>query len=328
MGYREAVRRLFLFLFLVGCGARTDLGGSKGAGPACTKAPWILFDTQGGIAAVRRDGTDRHLLTTLVTSGDVKAFVPAMSPDGNSLVFITFSNDGEQELSLLDLPSGKRRTIAQVTPQPPHTGFGKAAISYDNEWIAFGNSPDLHLVAFDDTGDHVIVPGPFEEGCCPWSYGHPQFSADSSLIYYSTIGRLSSIRTDGSNNQLLYQDQFFSNPTIAGFVFPNVSLSNDGKKLVAQVACDVSELRIFATTDLPAKDPCSVGTKLVETGISQASNEASNPSWGPADVIAYDDGADVFLIPASGGSKTNLTQNGADAFAADPVWAPGCANVP
>jgi hypothetical protein len=90
----------------------------------------------------------------------------------------------------------------------------------------------------------------------------------------------------------------------------------------------VSELRIFATSDLPAKDPCSVGTKLVETGLSQAPNESSNPSWGPTDVIAYDDAADIFLIPAGGGAKTNLTQNDTETFAAEPVWAPGCANVP
>lgn len=318
-----------LLLCLAGCGARTDLGGSKSGGqPPCTKAPWILFDTQGGIGAIRSDATDRHLLA-LDAGVNAHARVPAMSPDGNSLVFIVFSDDGEQLLGLLDLPSGKRRTIAQRTPQPPQTGFGKAAVSYDNKWIAYGDSPDLHLVAFDDVySNHVIVQGPFEEGCCPWSYGHPQFSADSSLIYYSTIGRLSSIRTDRSNDQLLYQDQFFANPTISGFVFPNVSLSNDGKRLVAQVACDVSELRIFSTSDLPTSDPCSTGTKLVETGISQASNEASNPAWGTADVIAYDDGADVFLIPAAGGPAMNLTQNGADAFAADPVWAPACANVP
>ena len=324
MGYRVGVR-LLLLLFLSACGARTDLGGSKAGTAPCTKAPWVLFDYSDGhgpysIAAMRADGTEFHVAIS-------SAFLPSMSPDGASLLYLT-GDDQTQHLVLLDLASQSTRTVVSTTVEPPHAGLGKGAVSFDRRFIAFGNSPDLHLVNFDGSNDHVIVTGPYEAGCCPWSYGHPQFSDDSSLIYFSTIGRLSSIHTDGSNDQLLYQDQFFSNPTIPGFVFPNVSLSNDGKKLVAQVACDVSELRIFSTSDLPTKDPCAAGTKLVLTGLSQASNEASNPAWGPADTIAYDDGADIFLIPAAGGDKTNLTQNSGEAFSADPTWAPGCANIP
>jgi hypothetical protein len=320
------MRFLWLLLFVVSCGARTDLGGvSKGNAP-CTKAPWVLFDYSEGsgyrIAAIRSDGTDFHIA---IADG----FQPNVSPDGASVLYIT-GDDQNESLVLLDLASQHKRTVATTSIVPPHTGFGKAAVSYDNQWIAFGNSPDLHLAKFDGSGDHVLVAGPYEAGCCPWSYGHPQFSADSSLVYYSTIGRLSSIHVDGSGNQLLYQDEFFSS-SVPGFVFPNVSLSPSGKKLVAHVACDVSALRIYDVTSLPASDPCAVGTKLVETGISQASNEASNPSWGPTDLVAWNEDKDVMLIASSGGAKTNLTSavtTGAGASAADPVWAPGCANIP
>lgn len=316
------------------CGARTELAGtgqSGEAGAPCTLAPWVVFDlfgvkNGGGLAAVRADGTGFHMLDL----GGERGFSPSVSPDGGSLLYITGDPEGNESLVLRDLASGNAHTVVHVTAAPPSSGLGKAAVSPDGRWIAYGDSPDVHLAKLDGSGDHVLVSGPYDEGCCSWSYGRPQFSGDSSLIYFSTIGRLESIHTDGSARQLLYQDQFFANPSIEGFVFPNVSLSPDKTKLVAQVACDASALRIFDVAALPA-DPCVTGTKLVETGVSLAPNEASNASWGPTNLLAYDDDKDVFVIDASGGAKTNLTASfttESGASASDPVWAPGCSNLP
>jgi Tol biopolymer transport system component len=312
--------RFLVLSFLVACGARTDLGGATSGAAPCGKSPWVLFDYGDGlgahgIAAIRADRTEFHIAIP-------DAFLPAMSPDGASLLYIT-GDDQNESLVLLDLASHEVRTVLTTTIVPPHIGFGKAAVSYDDKWIAFGNSPDLHLVHFDGSGDHVLVQGPYEAGCCPWSYGHPQFSLDSSIIYYSTIGRLESIHTDGSAQTLLYQDQFLTNPSIPGFVFPNVSLSPDGQKLVAQVACDVSALRVFDVASLPTTDPCKTGTELVQTGLSLASNEASNAAWGPTDLVAWDDAKDILLIPSGGGQTSNLTSiytTNANAAASDPVW--------
>ncbi len=202
-------------------------------------------------------------------------------------------------------------------------------MSPDGKLVAYGFIPDLRLATIDDQNDHVLIPGPYNAGCCPWSYGHPVFSPDSQTIYFSTIGILESIHTDGTGLQMLEQDQFFANPSIPGFSFPNVSLSPDGTELVAQVACDVAELRIFKVGVLPG-DPCTVGTKLVEVEASEASNEASNPSWGPTQIV-YDNNKDLFLIDPTGGTPQNLTQSvttGEESFASDPVWAPACAELP
>jgi Tol biopolymer transport system component len=323
------MRSLFVLATLIAaCGARTGLRGTgaDAGGPACTEPPWIVFDdfsTQGGgIAAMRADGSSFHLL-------GIDGFLPSVSPDGASLLYVTGSPEGDESLLLRDLASGQTRTIVQLTVQPPSSGLGKAAVSPDGRWIAYGDSPDLRLVAFDGSGDHLLVPGPYEAGCCPWSYGHPQFSADSATVYFSTIGRLASVGVDGSGPTLLWEDQFFSNPTIPGFVFPNASLSPDGKKLVAEVACDVSALRVFDAASLPA-DPCATGTHLVDVGVSESSNESSNPAWGPTGEIVYQDGADLWAIDAGGGTPKNLTSsltsNGG--AAADPTWAPGCAKLP
>jgi len=318
-------------LVLCACGARTELGGTLGGGgggATCTKSPWVVFDYNAAgqgfvLAAIRADGSDFHLL-------GIDGFLPSVSPDGASLLYVSGSPEGDESFVLRDLASGQTRTIAHQTVPPQSSGYGKSAISPDGKWIAYGDSPDLHVVRFDGSGDEFLVPGPYDAGCCSWSYGHPVFSADSSLIYFSTIGILESIRPDGSGLTLLAQDQFFSGSgNYPGFVFPNASLSPDGKKIVAQVACDASELRVFDAPTAPF-DPCGAGTKLVETGVSESGNEASNPSWGPTDLIVYDDGPDILTIPAAGGAKTNLTSalTGGGKNAADPVWASGCANVP
>ncbi|HEY1959973.1 MAG TPA: hypothetical protein VGH28_30400 [Polyangiaceae bacterium] len=321
--------RFFLasILLVTACGARTELGGTQVTGGAtCAKSPWVVFDYSPPgtfeLAAIRADGTDFHLL-------GIDGFLPSVSPDGASLLYLTSSSDDES-LVLRDLASGQTRTIVHISLDTPSSGLGKAAVSPDGKWIAYGNIPDLRIVRFDGSSDALLVPGPYNAGCCPWSYGHPVFSADSSLVCLSTIGILESIHPDGSDLTLLAQDHFFDGPPIyPGFVFPNASLSPDGKKLVAQVACDASELRVFDAPTAPF-DPCTTGTKLVETGVSESGNEASNAQWGPTNLIVYNDGSDLFLVDPSGGAKTNLTASvtAGGKAAADPVWAPGCANLP
>jgi hypothetical protein len=322
--------------FACACGSRTGLDVLARSTPpgdasaSCTKPPWIVFDydVQGSgyqIFAMHPDGSSLHA----VDLGATGTAYPSISPDGASLLYLTFSGDTDDSLLLRDLASGTTRTVAHVTVQPPSSGLGKGAVSPDNRLIAYGNSPDLRLVSFDGSNDRVLVSGPYEAGCCPWSYGHPAFGADSSTVYFSTIGRLEEIHVDGSGRLLLEHDQFFSNPQDPGFSFPNASPSPEYDALVAQVACDVSELRIYPLGSLPG-DACAAGTKLVELQGSQASNEAANPSWGPTGLIVYDDGADLFLVPATGGTPQNITASitTGGRVAADPVWASGCAEIP
>jgi hypothetical protein len=325
--------------FACACGARTGLevlaqstppgDASAEASAPCTKAPWVLFDydVQGmgyEIFAIHPDGSSLHALDL----GTTRTANPSISPDGASLLYRTYS-DTDDTLLLRDLASGTTRTIVHITVQPPSSGLSKGAVSPDNRLIAYGNSPDVHLVAFDGSNDRVLVSGPYEAGCCPWSYGHPAFGADSSTVYFSTIGRLEEIRVDGSGRRLLEQDQFFSNPQDPGFSFPNASFSPEYDALVAQVACDVSELRVYPLGSLPG-DPCAAGTKLaILQGSQGASNEAANPSWGPTGLIVYDDGVDLFLVPATGGTPQNITASitTGGRMAADPVWASGCSTL-
>jgi Tol biopolymer transport system component len=319
-------------LAVCACGARTELGGGitgSDGGTACTAAPWVVFDYEGGqssgIAAMRADGSSFHMLDL----GGMRGWDPSVSPDGTLLFYVVAPDDGSNSLVERDLVTSQTRTFLQITVQPSSNGLEKATVSPDGKLIAYELSPDIHLASIDGSNDRVLVSGPYNPNGLPFSYGHPAFSADSQTVYFSTIGLLESIHVDGSARVTLEQDQFFTNPSIPDFSFPNASLSPDGTELVAQIACDVSELRIFPIGSLPG-DPCTVGTKLVEVGSSQAFDEASNPSWGATQIV-YDDDKDLFLIDPTGGVPTNLTQSVTTAdssFAADPVWAPACAALP
>jgi Tol biopolymer transport system component len=312
-------------MLLLACGARTELGTGHGpVATTCSEPAWIIFDHESGISAIRSDGSSFHVLDL-----GVNGFIPSVSPDGKSLLFVT-GDEKTDELVLYDFASKQKRSIAKVTLTDLSSGLGKAAVSPDGKLIAYGEVPDVRIVSFDGSNDRLLVPGPYNEGCCPWSYGHPIFSGDSATVLYSTIGMLQSIRVDGTAQTLLEQDQFFPNVTIAGFVFPEPSFSPDYSKFVAQIACDVSELRIFGSGELPG-DPCTAGKKLVEVGLSQAYNEASNATWGPTNLIAYDLMKDIFVIDPSGGTPQNLTAaftTAEDSYASDPVWAPGCTEIP
>ncbi len=314
-----------LALLFFACGARTELGtGHGGPTATCTKPAWVIFDHDSGISAIRSDGTEFHVLDL-----GVRGFIPAVSPDGKSMLFVT-ADEKDAELLLFDFASKQKRSIAKIAVSDLSSGLGKGAVSPDGKLIAYGEIPDVRLVSFDGSSDRLLVPGPYNAGCCPWSYGHPVFSSDSSTVLYSTIGLLQSIHVDGTGQTLLEQDQFFPNVTIPGFVFPEPSFSPDYSKFVAQIACDVSELRIFGSTELPG-DPCKAGTKLVEVGLSEAYNEASNATWGPTNLIAYDLTKDIFLIDPAGGTPQNLTAPytiAEGSYASDPVWAPGCAEIP
>lgn len=317
---------------LAGCGARTPLeaDGDAAVAPSCAQ-PWLLFDFADGrsayrIAAVHPDGTGFRLLSL----GAEFSYAPNVSPDGRTLLFVVSSGMDEVSLRARDLLSGQTRTLARASTAGLSSGITRAALSPDNRYVAFGQSSSLHLANADGTSDRVALRGPFNAGCCQWGYGHPVFSADSATVFGATIGRLESLRVDGSNHRVLWSDRFFSNRSIPGFVFPNPALSPDGRRLVAQVACDTSQLRLYDASLAPA-DPCATGTRLVDVGPSMASNESANPSWGPGDLLAWSQDKDLFVLPVAGGTPVNVTSaltTAQGSFAAEPVWAPACANLP
>ncbi len=115
-------------------------------------------------------------------------------------------------------------------------------------------------------------------------------------------------------------------------LYPNAGFSPDRRRLAVGVDCDPTSLPAIAVFDwasLPA--PCASGQVVAQVSESSAFNGANDPSWGPTGLIAYGSDSDVYVVPATGGTPTDVTQGLTDAgmlTAEEPVWAPGCVVVP
>jgi len=312
-------RRLGLLVwagFCAACGARTELarGGSDAstdASSTCAAQPWLLFDYSDGTAgtfsiyAMHPDGSSFHPLDL----DGARGIWPTVSPDGTKLLYLKIVVNSVT-LVLRDLATHAEHALA--------TGLNltKAAMSPNNQLIAYGNVPDLHMVSADGTGDHVLV-----QGGGPVYADYPVFSLNSSTVYFNKAGSLESIRTDGTSLQVLSQS------TTGEGMELGPSLSPDGTKLVAPVDCGAFELRVFSVTSLPG-DLCMTGTKLAEITSANVGADSAAPSWGPDSVIVYHDGRDLLLVDAAGGAPTNITsQLTTSGWAGNPVWAPGCAGL-
>lgn len=334
---------LVLALALAGCGSRTGLpapnGSAGGNGPsdagvlpdegvdsACPQAenPWLVFDTRGTTAglqamyAMRADGSEGHF----VQLPHAPAYFPSVSPDGTELLYATplpadagAPGGADSALYAYDLVAHTERLL--VTTQ----GLTYSALSPDGQTVAYVSSYSLHAASPGGANDRTLLAGPDNDGS---GYGHPTF-ADSQTVVYGTGGAVGAIGIDGTGNRLLVSQT-------ATLLYPNVGFSPDHQRLAAGVDCDpmsLPALVVFDWSSLPA--PCESGQVLAQVEESSAFNGANDPSWGPTGLIAYGSGSDVYVVPASGGTPTDVTQGLTDAgmlTAEEPVWAPGCVVVP
>jgi Tol biopolymer transport system component len=292
----------------------------------CSQPLWLLFDvndgfdtTTGGIYAVRADGTALHR----VSLPHGPSFFPSVSPDGSKLLYASALHevDGgpDSALYLYDLASREDRLVVTTF------GLTYSALSPDGTTVSYVSEYSLHDVGVDGTNDRTLLAGPNDSGT---GYGHPVFAPDSRTIVYGTGGIIGAIGVDGSNDRTLLS-------AIPGsFQYPNPAFSPDYQRIVVGASCDaqsVDALRLYPFAALPGAT-CESGQVLVDVEDGSSSNLANDPSWGPGDLIAYGSGKDVYVIGASGGAPidmtSGLTGDGGTVTAADPRWAPGCADIP
>jgi Tol biopolymer transport system component len=338
-----------LVALAVACGARTGLladsgpsgsSGSSGSSSSssssggvsfdagnCPEPLWLLFNLRddsgtspmSGIYAMRADGTAGHM----VSLPHSPAFNASVSPDGSKLLYATYmdpTEDGGVDSILYSFDLASQVATAVVTT----TGLTYSALSPDGKTVSYVSDFSLLAVDADGTQNRSLLEGP-NNGT---GYGHPVFEPDSFTVVYATGGVIGSIGADGSNNQTLLQ-------AIPGsFQYPNPAFSPGYQQIVVGLFCDQTSpyaLRIYDFASL-ASETCDSGTILTDVTEGSSPNGANDPSWGVNGLIAYASGPDVFVIPPSGGTPTNMTTTlTGDAgllTASDPVWAPGCAQIP
>lgn len=339
-------RRLASFTVValaVACGSRTGLlagsgpSGSSGSSGSsggvsfdagCPEPLWLLFNLRddsgqspmSGIYAMRADGTAGHLLP-LPHSPSLNASV---SPDGSTLLYATYmdpTEDGGVDSTLYSFDLASQVATPVVTTM----GLTYSALSPDGKTVSYVSNFSLRAVDADGTQDRLLIAGPND---CGTGYGHPVFEPDSHTVVYATGGIIGAIGADGSDNRTLLD-------AIPGsFQYPNPAFSPDYQRIVVGLFCDQASpdaLRIFPFASLPGAT-CDSGTILTSVTEGSSPNSANDPSWGVNGLIAYASGPDVFVIGPTGGMPRNmtadLTSDAGLVSASDPVWAPGCAQIP
>lgn len=322
---RRATPLLAIVLVLVGCGARSGLlveaEDADASGPTpCAQPPWIVFDHAQwpilDVYAMRADGSELRRLAL----PDGQALHPTVSADGRYLAYVPFADEaGSPVVVVLDLHTGRSQRVV-LGSRITYPTF-----SPDASWIAYADGLDLRVARRDGSEARTLISGPLSIGAGRYGYGHPIF-VDATTILWTTAGQSGVIQIDGSGRQTLLVSDFRLQP------FPNPALSPDRTELAALNSCArtfTTELRVYALASLPAD--CATGRRIVDDLLPTSDRGLSpNPSWGPTDLIAFGQGADVFVVEATGGIPRNLTSSlTADGGAVgNPVWAPGCTALP
>jgi len=322
---------LVLLPIFTACGDRTGLlVPTRDVLPDCADQarPWLLFDlveeTAKGfpsrVYAMRVDGSQGHFLDLPHGPG----YFPSVSPDGTKLLYATYSfpdggAPGGSALYLYDLVSHTASLVVTTSD------LTYSALSPDGRTVAYVSNYSLRAIDAAGTNDRELIHGPNGDG---FGYGHPEFTSDPHTVLYVTDGAIGTIGVDGTPGQTLLT-------TIPGSLqYPNAAFSPDYGQLAVGTACSQSSpdaIRIYPLSSLPGAS-CDSGQILVGAEPGSTSNLGNDPSWGPTELIAYDSGPDVFLVPTGGGTPTNvtasLTGDSGTITASDPVWAPGCASLP
>ncbi len=317
----------FVFVALVGCGARTELTvpDADASAPDAPDAetppagPRVVFNFFDGSDDLRLYviGADGTGFRPLNLPGN-RAVRPAFTRDGLYLLYVVpaLIEGDVSSLVALDLRTRTTRTIVRGV------GLSSLAVSPDHRTVAYTAGLNLRAVGWDGAGDRLLVQGPYDLGCCQWGYGHPAFAADPLTVFFATASRFERIRVDGTRRQQLVTEDF------RRIIFPNVAVSPDDTRVAAAVACadGTRALRSYAIASLPAA--CETGSVVTAIEPAYVGNQANNPAWGASGEIVYQQSVDLYVVDSRGGAPRNLTASltggspDNNRYAVYPAWAP------
>ena len=283
--------------------------------------PWVVFILSSGaqgqtLFALRSAGKDGH--TVPLPAADPS--FPWISTDGATLVYTTESGGA---LHLHHFADGSDTTVATGTGPTGQVVGGFAALAPNGLGLAYSTTQGLVYVPLATGVATLLVPST-AVGALGDAPAFPTFTLDSQNIVFGTrvaIGEVATAGPSGSGQFLL------ANPE--GFVgIDNATLSPDQSTLIAGVACPLGTyaLRSYPFAALPLD--CASGT--IVTTMTSPGPVPFYPTWGPSGLIAYWDAEqDIMLVPAAGGTPTNLTQGltGGGVTATMPAWAPACTKL-
>ena len=219
-------------------------------------------------------GTPRRL-----TSGDAREFMPAWSPDGQWIAYVTWTQDGGQIWKIradgqgapqqltrvpayyrdLDFSPDGKRMVALRAPRQGH-------VEQFDEWDSTPVNLDLIWLPSEGGDVNLMLPA---RGAA-----HPHFGPEPDRVYVYSENGLMSLRYDGTDRRPIIKvvgKVWFPNPDQPnGNPADDVRISPDGKWALAQLANQVYLLAVpYTGGETPIVDiskPTVPFRKITEVG--------------------------------------------------------------
>ncbi|HKE07464.1 MAG TPA: amidohydrolase family protein [Candidatus Acidoferrum sp.] len=239
-----------------------------------------------------------------LTSGNAREFMPAWSPDGQWIVYVTWTQNGGQIWKTRADGSGAPQQLTRVAAYYREVNFSpdgqrivalrgprQGHVEQFNEWDAQPVNLDLIWLPADGGDVNLILPA---RGA-----GHPHFGPESDRIYVYTENGLISLRYDGTDRRTVLKvvgKTWFPAPEHPeGNPADDVRISPDGKWALAQISNQAYLLAIPRTgTETLIVDVSKSPVPLRK--ISEVGADYSNFADG-GKTLTWAEGSTYFRLP-------------------------------
>ncbi|MCW3121008.1 MAG: amidohydrolase [Flavipsychrobacter sp.] len=178
---------------------------------------WLVFSALGHIyKKALPDGTPERITNSIALE-----YEPTFTPDGRSIVYVTWTDNATGTISKVGIEGGKPQVLTFKKGI-----YRTPSVSPDGRWVAFtkegsndimGNSytpkPGIYVMTINGSAPEFVT----DKG------EYPVFNRDASLIYYQTGGNLfgsldktfNSCKRDGDDDKVLFKGKYSSQFTIS-----------------------------------------------------------------------------------------------------------------
>ena len=171
---------------------------------------WLVFSAVGHIyKKALPDGTPGR-----ITENKTHEFEPAFSPDGKTLVYVTWNDSSTGSICKVNL-DGNAKPVAITAKRGL---YRTPSFSPDGRWIVFTEEGSNDITGNSYTvkpGIYTLPAAGGKEEFVTDKGGAPKYSKDGGRIYYQGGNSFASCKTDGSDEQPVFKSKYGSQFTVS-----------------------------------------------------------------------------------------------------------------